>query len=699
MRPVLPMVLFRDSFSCLGVTSLLALFCLSGLAQSVTLVNPSFESPVAKGSVIPYLSKDGVSGGWSWTGTGGISGSWSAFVWVPPDGTQAAFLQNNATMSQTFKVAVSNRYSIYFSACGRQFGNPADNIALQLDGITIGYWAGTSFPGDHSLASFSVTTNISAGTHTLSFVGTPSTGDSATAIDAVVVGGYSVISPTVLQSDGSRLGTQLAVNAAQDGWTVLVPAGTNTWTSTLSINKAIQLIGAGIGQTIIVDGGANALQLISWNTASNTFPRLSGFTFQGNGNGIAWSGSVVVGGTCHSFRVDHCQFNLLKQYDIWFGGWVYGVVDHCTFITAGTMGIEVKHNAYGGYGYGDGSWADADYWGTTNALYVEDCSFTGDGQPGLCAVDADAGARFVARYNCITNIFVGSHGTESSGRERSIRLMEVYENIFCWHTNLGTSTRMAVYIRGGTGVVFSNLLTGAVQRPMMMAAYRQWNSPWPMWGNVYPGNAWDTNYSATFDFGHATASGSTLTDSGKSWTVNQWQGYFLYNTNGGIASAITANDATSITVEPGYHDISGGGGTNLYFTSGDGYRIYYLRAILDQPGTGQGNLVSGDTPVNSTIGTPVWPNESFDPIYNWGNTLDYQLPDAYYGPPSPNGISQAYTVVSGRDWIDGTPKPGYTPLVYPHPLVSDTPAPTKTIISTPAVLNPPSELSVKPPLQ
>lgn len=673
MRPVLPMVLFRDSFSCLGITSLLALFCLSGLAQSVTLVNPSFESPVAKGSVIPYLSNDGVSGGWSWTGTGGISGGWTSFVWVPPDGNQAAFLQNNATMSQTFTVAVSNRYSIYFNACGRQFGYPADNIALQLDGITIGYWAGTSFPGDHSFASFSVTTNISAGTHTLSFVGTPSTGDSATAIDSVVVGGYSVISPTVLQSDGSRLGTQLAVNAAQDGWTVLVPAGTNTWTSTLSITKAIQLIGAGIGQTIIVDGGANALQLISWNTVSNTFPRLSGFTFQGNGNGIAWSGSVVVGGTGHSFRIDHCAFMGLNNYAIFMHDWVYGVIDNCLFSNC-VASLEVKMENYGGgtNQYGDGSWADADNWGTTNALYIENCSYWNNG-----ALDGCDGARVVFRYNHITNNAIANHGTESSGRERSARLYEVYQNTFSWPTNsVGTHWADAVYIRGGTAVIFSNLITGGIQRVSLMAAYRDWNSPWPVWGNVYPGNAWDTNYAAIYDSGHSTTAtngATTLTDTSKNWTVNQWAGFWLFNTNGGIATGITGNTANTISCVSGYHDISGGGGANMIFNIGDGYQIYYLRAVLDQPGTGQGDLiadtVSGNSiPYDVVTGLMAWPNEAFDPIYIWGNTMDYQYPDSAYGPPVNGGASQSTSIIQGRDWIDGTPKPGYTPLVYPHPL-------------------------------
>jgi len=42
-----------------------------------------------------------------------------------------------------------------------------------------------------------------------------------------------------------------AISAAPSGDTVLVPAGSATWSDQLVITKGIQLIGAGIGQTVI----------------------------------------------------------------------------------------------------------------------------------------------------------------------------------------------------------------------------------------------------------------------------------------------------------------------------------------------------------------------------------------------------------------------------------------------------------------
>src|SRR2546428_4626622 len=76
-----------------------------------------------------------------------------------------------------------------------------------------------------------------------------------------------------------------AVSSAHDGDTVVVPAGTASWTSTLNIKKGITLQGAGNDTTVILDDvlrtNANrggAIIIISL-TPSQSF-RLTGFTFR-----------------------------------------------------------------------------------------------------------------------------------------------------------------------------------------------------------------------------------------------------------------------------------------------------------------------------------------------------------------------------------------------------------------------------------
>jgi len=83
-----------------------------------------------------------------------------------------------------------------------------------------------------------------------------------------------------------------AIGSAVDGDTVIIPAGTASWTSTLVITQGITLLGqtttdsvAGTAkdQTIIQDGIAragNAAPFIKLTTVLGKSYRVSGFTFQ-----------------------------------------------------------------------------------------------------------------------------------------------------------------------------------------------------------------------------------------------------------------------------------------------------------------------------------------------------------------------------------------------------------------------------------
>src|SRR5262245_10203780 len=90
-----------------------------------------------------------------------------------------------------------------------------------------------------------------------------------------------------------------AINSAADGDTVVVPAGTCTWTSPLTIGKSITLQGAGADATIIVDGiaapssGAKSPAL-SWKVTNNRLTRLTGFTFDGGSGGGDQSGHAGI---------------------------------------------------------------------------------------------------------------------------------------------------------------------------------------------------------------------------------------------------------------------------------------------------------------------------------------------------------------------------------------------------------------------
>ncbi|HSS15744.1 MAG TPA: hypothetical protein VLQ29_02030, partial [Candidatus Dormibacteraeota bacterium] len=87
---------------------------------------------------------------------------------------------------------------------------------------------------------------------------------------------------TVYHSNGSVASVQGLHNAAINGDTITLPAGTFTWSTTLTINKAITLQGAGIGATIIKDHASN-VKLIAGSLVASQQTRITGIEFQDGG--------------------------------------------------------------------------------------------------------------------------------------------------------------------------------------------------------------------------------------------------------------------------------------------------------------------------------------------------------------------------------------------------------------------------------
>src|SRR4051812_15663515 len=108
---------------------------------------------------------------------------------------------------------------------------------------------------------------------------------------------------------------QSKINLAQDGDTVVVPAGTAHWTQTLEITKNITVRGAGIGKTVIYDDVPRAPQVHTVRVvlAKNLPFRLTGFDFRGDANVTKSNGGGVfrfrgMHGVTSKFRLDHCSF-------------------------------------------------------------------------------------------------------------------------------------------------------------------------------------------------------------------------------------------------------------------------------------------------------------------------------------------------------------------------------------------------------
>lgn len=460
----------------------------------------------------------------------------------------------------------------------------------------------------------------------------------------------------------SQPAVQSAVNAARDGDVVAVPAGLCTWTATVTITAGITLKGAGIDQTIVIDDAAS--DPIVMNTAAGKSYRISGFTFR-RGTALKKGSDpriIHIVGDSTSFRVDHNKFDhtqLDKPHTraIHTQGSVLGVIDHNTIISSGGLHgtIWVQHPRWGGptNQYGDGSWADDSHWGTDKFVFIEDNTFVAPDGKHMFATDADAGGRFVFRYNQLTNANVSNHGTESSGRLRGGRAFEIYGNAATHTPNWAVFLRL----RSGAALIYDNVVSG-FNTFTALTNYRSTQNfgTWKSCDGSFP---FDVNDGVVYDSGtlNGSATANDLTDTTKNWSPLLWSagGFSVRNVTKGNGGYATSNTSNTISV------VQQAMAPTARFDPGDQYQILRATLCMDAVGSGKGDLLSGHDPAPK-----AWPNQVRDPVFAWNNTHNAGKGDAVLRSDFKNPH-----IVEGRDFFNNTPKPGYIPFVYPHPLVSN----------------------------
>lgn len=447
---------------------------------------------------------------------------------------------------------------------------------------------------------------------------------------------------TINAASCSQADVQSAINSANDGDTVSVPAGNCAWTDKITITDLkFVLRGAGIDKTTVTCGNNKNCLYIKNNT-DRTF-RITGFTFDGS-NTTATFGIIVVEGIDDDWRIDNNKFANLTTRGVTIGSKglssnAYGIIDHNTFIAPYNLSVQ----SITVIGSGAVSWSKPYTPGTANAVYIEDNTFT-NSYKNDTSIDTANGARVVARYNIITGTSISIHGMDT-GNNRSPHTMEIYNNTF------DTSYSISVFIRfrGSTGVIFDNTATGDY-RNFLVTNYRSCTTYIP-WGKcdgsneTYDGNEALTNGSGTHDGG---ANKSILTNSGQSWTAGAWIDHYLYNTTDGSKCKVTGNTSTTATCALS-------GGTDNDWDDGDAYKI-----TLGYP--------CGDS-VGRTTG------QVLEPLYEWNNTLNGSDIDIGVNDNCPGDTpSVAHHLTEGVEFYNDTQKPGYTPYIYPHPLAK-TPSP------------------------
>jgi len=454
--------------------------------------------------------------------------------------------------------------------------------------------------------------------------------------------------PAHAQASGSTINAascqQTDINAvingpthtAANGDTINIPAGSCTWTTGVIVpsNVGISIIGVGAGRTNITDNLSNGTPMILARlTYGNSLMRISGMSIAA-GTSANYSPLMVIGtctsSGCPNLRMDHMTFSgwsgqgsqdpatwMLREDNM------FGVLDHNIIGDSSSLGGEValvnaNNSSYLGVGqFGDNAWAQPDSFGTANALFIEDNTFNDNTIADDCDISDSytnvGGCRVVTRFNTWSNMggwAVGVHGTETGGRMRGGRVQEVYNNVFgC--SNTATGCNSPVGFRSADGFVFDNTFTVAsgsgLNSYVSVSAYRTWASFWP-WGGCNGESPFDKNDGAilTSASTFTSVSSTTLTDSSRSWTTNQFapgasgKFYTVYDATTGQMADVISNTANTLNIQ---HPVTWSPGDTYYI---NGTTLYASGKVTGVSVAGDGTLTITDT--SKSWSTNQWVN-------------------------------------------------------------------------------------------
>jgi len=409
-----------------------------------------------------------------------------------------------------------------------------------------------------------------------------------------------LLGATYTASSCSQSAVSAAIWSASDGDTVTIPNCSNgqTWTTPLTITKAITLQGAGIGNTVLLDG-VNSGPMLEFSVTGETKSwRLTGIEFRGGGATKQWGFMLKMSGNSQSFQIDNCRFYNWADTNRAIGlyGDLRGVIYLNDFNNGNkfTQALLIDHSDWNGYANGDGSWADNDNLGTGDFIFIEQNTFTGPTTVAYPAsLDCYGGARVVFRYNTVNNDFVGTHGTESHGRGRGVRSFEFYNNTF---NHSGGAWFTAIYIRSGTGVIYNNLIkaspTSEFSRAALLANYRSTQS-FAIWGQCNGSSGFDQNsgspagYACLDQPGRGKGNLMSGANPNAVWPNQALSPIYVWG-NSGYSSAQADSDSVHValnrdyyvgTAKPGYtaytypHPLRSGGGSSTLIDAPTGLKV------------------------------------------------------------------------------------------------------------------------------
>ena len=199
-------------------------------------------------------------------------------------------------------------------------------------------------------------------------------------------------SPT-WSSSVDRASLNSCVQQARDGDTINVASGTANYTSGITIDKPLTIMGAGPSATVINAQGATVITI---NMPKPGNVRLSNLGFTGVGGSTQLETTVInMRGVLDTVRVDHVSFTDVDQHAVYVGLWDQIpqhpkiLFDHITYKSKLTTDFQRFLKLLGN----NNTWKQDDDYGTDFFVFIEDSSFnwTGRANSNSAVTDTEHG--------------------------------------------------------------------------------------------------------------------------------------------------------------------------------------------------------------------------------------------------------------------------------------------------------------------
>jgi len=276
---------------------------------------------------------------------------------------------------------------------------------------------------------------------------------------------------TVTNGSASNIQAAESQVRASGGGKVIIPAGTYNLNGSVEIGTNVSLVGAGRGLTILNTQGENMLIKVV-----GTGVKVSDISLVSS----TWDGFAGIHVESYDFRIHDCDIEGYGYAGILVDHAINrGLIDNCFF----------KSRVITGLGYGVAVIRSNQYdpnpsFGTKDCVFIEDCDFEG----ARHAITASQGAKYVARHNYMHNCVVGqpidAHGKVDDAQGTSS--FEIYNNLI----EMPGGGNMGIGIRGGSGVIFNNIVNSYQYGVILMVESDQVGMPYPVEGQIHNTYIW-----------------------------------------------------------------------------------------------------------------------------------------------------------------------------------------------------------------